>query len=512
MHIFVDDARQVLHELWDRLFFSDDDILMFSPAHSDVYTDALLSAHEMEIRRLERLAEERAPILALVARYRELMDDKEQLAISSNDASRLMARGGKGDRDPTRLLREEKMRKRVAKELPRVEVDLKKALEQWEDEFGEPLLVKGENLLETELRDAPAAMAPPPRAKTPGPGVSRGRANTTSSMSSHSASSAQRAKSRPNIKESTQIKPPVRSKTPTARPKTPGATGPSNQQNYVYSGASTVGRSGGRSLASVIDRSTAGTPSLSLGITPSLGPRLRNAANTSPTRGARTPLQAFHTGGGSALERKAEGGTIGRNSSIKRKLGPSAASVFGAGGKLQTQQEESQHQTQTQAKTTTISAYLRHQMEQARADEPASEARLSQGGASIRSVSPYGSDSYRSYTSPTDDASSLASSSVRATPRASTYRPSIKNLMEYDGGGGGGERQFSSSSTMSTISSVSTPGGGGSENWETYGDDDDSDGGAAPAPEPYYRPKARSVYGGSTGGAREEWMGEGGGY
>lgn len=77
-----------------------------------------------------------------------------------------MARGNKGERrDPGKLLREEKMRKRIAKELPKIEADLKKTLEKWEDEYGRPFLVLGERYLD-ELY-ASAAKAPPPRSKTP---------------------------------------------------------------------------------------------------------------------------------------------------------------------------------------------------------------------------------------------------------------------------------------------------------------------------------------------------------
>jgi protein regulator of cytokinesis 1 len=77
-----------------------------------------------------------------------------------------MARGNKGERrDPGKLLREEKMRKRIAKELPKVEADLKKILEQWEDEYGRPFLVLGDRYLD-ELY-ASASRAAPPRSKTP---------------------------------------------------------------------------------------------------------------------------------------------------------------------------------------------------------------------------------------------------------------------------------------------------------------------------------------------------------
>ncbi|KAI9683144.1 MAG: hypothetical protein M1829_005935 [Trizodia sp. TS-e1964] len=166
LHLFVEDARYKLQELWDGLYFSEEEMLEFTPAFSDVYSDALLSAHEAEISRLEALQEERAPTLRLIDKHRSLIRDRDDLAASSQDASRLMSKGQKGEkRDPTRLLREEKMRKRIAKELPKVTVDLTKTLEKWEDDYGRPFLVHGERYLD-ELAAA-AARAPPPRSKTP---------------------------------------------------------------------------------------------------------------------------------------------------------------------------------------------------------------------------------------------------------------------------------------------------------------------------------------------------------
>jgi protein regulator of cytokinesis 1 len=169
LHLFVEDARFKLQELWDALYFSEDEMLEFTPAFSDVYSDALLEAHEREIARLEVLREQRAPTLALVDKHRSLISERDELAASSQDASRLMMRGQKGEkRDPGKLLREEKMRKRIAKELPKVAAELRKALEKWEDEYGRPFLVHGERYLDELELDDPKP-APGGRSKTPAP-------------------------------------------------------------------------------------------------------------------------------------------------------------------------------------------------------------------------------------------------------------------------------------------------------------------------------------------------------
>ncbi|CAK7262675.1 Microtubule bundling protein [Sporothrix epigloea] len=173
---FVEDARCRLQELWDVLYLSEDEMLEFTPAFSDVYSDALLEAHEREIGRLEALKEQRAPTLTMVSRHHTLVKERDELAASSQDASRLMMRGQKGEkRDPGKLLREEKTRKRIAKELPKVTNDLRKVLEAWEDEYGRPFLVYGERYLDNLYEGAAkstrpsgsSSSAPGPRSKTP---------------------------------------------------------------------------------------------------------------------------------------------------------------------------------------------------------------------------------------------------------------------------------------------------------------------------------------------------------
>lgn len=140
----------------------------------DVYSDALLSAHEAEISRLQTLVNQRRPILTLIARHESILADRADLEASSQDASRLTTRGQKGERrDPGKLLREEKMRKRIAKELPKLEKELHNLLEEWEHEYGRDFLVRGERYLD-ELTPTTGAshnstMIAPPRSKTPAP-------------------------------------------------------------------------------------------------------------------------------------------------------------------------------------------------------------------------------------------------------------------------------------------------------------------------------------------------------
>jgi Ase1/PRC1/MAP65 family protein len=83
----------------------------------DIFTDASLAAHEYEVKRLEALVLSRQNALSLVKKHMELIAEKRHLEESSKDPSRLTQRGAQA---AGRLLQEEKVRKKLSKELPKV--------------------------------------------------------------------------------------------------------------------------------------------------------------------------------------------------------------------------------------------------------------------------------------------------------------------------------------------------------------------------------------------------------
>ena len=277
LHLFVEDARYKLQELWDGLYFSEEEMLEFAPAFSEVYSDALLSAHEAEIARLEALKEQRAPTLQLVDKHRSLVKDRDDLAAASQDASRLLLKPVKGEkRDPTRLLREEKMRKRIAKDLPKLEIELKKVLERWEDDYGRPFLVHGVPYLE-ELAAA-SQKSLPPRSKTPSAGPTY--ATTTKQVPLKAAPAPSSSRAGSVAASVTRNHPPSRSGTATP------ATG-TLRRNPMASSVSTAS-----------------------GRTPSKIP-------------ARVPLGTMRHGGNSP-ERRAQATESSYDVSTMRKMGPPA--------------------------------------------------------------------------------------------------------------------------------------------------------------------------------------------
>ena len=77
----------------------------------------MLVLHEDEISRLKEERKTKAPLLLSIRKYLEICEEEKELAATASDQSRLL---GRGHRDPGRLLREEKMRKRVSREKPKV--------------------------------------------------------------------------------------------------------------------------------------------------------------------------------------------------------------------------------------------------------------------------------------------------------------------------------------------------------------------------------------------------------
>ena len=117
--------------------------LIFAASRSDMATEEILLAHEMEKHRLLEEKATKEPVLMRLDKYFELLDEMSQLEVgllfccdclhlpiltsacgryflqaSANDPARLTGKGQRGD--PGRLLREEKLRKRVAVQKPKV--------------------------------------------------------------------------------------------------------------------------------------------------------------------------------------------------------------------------------------------------------------------------------------------------------------------------------------------------------------------------------------------------------
>ncbi|TKY87105.1 hypothetical protein EX895_003782 [Sporisorium graminicola] len=162
MSLFITKTRERIATLWDSLFLTDEERqASFPPFFIDVSADAdpnldeplptdeILASHEQMIDLLTEQVRVKAPVLKVIGRYKELLDEARQLDESASDGSRLLGRSNRGD--PGRLLREEKMRKRVKVQKPKIEAELLKVIPAWEEEHGEPFTINGLRYLDELL-------------------------------------------------------------------------------------------------------------------------------------------------------------------------------------------------------------------------------------------------------------------------------------------------------------------------------------------------------------------------
>ena len=115
MVLFIDRERADLIRICDELYLAPDERPLLLRAEVQP-SEAALEAHEQERQRLEQVRLQREPVLAILIRYFTLLNEAAELDASASDPNRF--KGVRGD--PGRLLREEKTRKRIAKERPKV--------------------------------------------------------------------------------------------------------------------------------------------------------------------------------------------------------------------------------------------------------------------------------------------------------------------------------------------------------------------------------------------------------
>ncbi|KAI8636609.1 microtubule associated protein-domain-containing protein [Parasitella parasitica] len=138
---FIQTAKEELASLWDRLYFNEKQRAQFQPDQcGDHITDVVLEAYENEISRLQLELEDSKYILELIEKHMKLKKEIDEFEATTSDPNRLF---GKGNRDPGRLLREERFRKRISRELPKVTKELEGALLEYEALKSHSFLVYG---------------------------------------------------------------------------------------------------------------------------------------------------------------------------------------------------------------------------------------------------------------------------------------------------------------------------------------------------------------------------------
>lgn len=133
---FIRLTREEIEKHWELMFYCEEERKSFQAYWSETIGENLLAEHE---KKLECLREEYENYenLYKTMRTRGAMWDKwERMELQESDPNRFDNRGGK-------LLKEEKERKRIARELPKYEDTIIKEIASWEQDTGKNFTVMG---------------------------------------------------------------------------------------------------------------------------------------------------------------------------------------------------------------------------------------------------------------------------------------------------------------------------------------------------------------------------------
>lgn len=152
---FIAGARKDIQELQGALLYSEEQKKAFKYYDYDVdeyadNKDSILNEHEAEVERLKKEREEMGAVLSFYEQLNDLMKDQKFLEESSKDSSRLLSKNS-----CKILLNEEKVRKKILKNLPRVIESLKEEVIKYNNkrlsEGNRPMTIRGEDFFEHVL-------------------------------------------------------------------------------------------------------------------------------------------------------------------------------------------------------------------------------------------------------------------------------------------------------------------------------------------------------------------------
>lgn len=136
---YVTQIRYELLNLWDLCKYCEAERHAFAPFYSNTFTEDLLMLHELEVERLKKFYNENRTIFELLEQREKLITKIKELLQRANNPDRYHNRGGQ-------LLMEEKERKVIQKKLPKIEVELKKLIDEYETKHNQVFTIYGTSL------------------------------------------------------------------------------------------------------------------------------------------------------------------------------------------------------------------------------------------------------------------------------------------------------------------------------------------------------------------------------
>ena len=148
----IDEARDEIERLWEDTSATVSQrsaFRAFSIADENRYSDELLAEHDAYIQHLQRRYEQMQPILKVITKREDIIRERMEYEELQKDPTRLQQRGSALTKQ---LMKEEKIARRIKKDLPKATDYLERKLREWRKTHDEPFLYDGEVYLDVMHR------------------------------------------------------------------------------------------------------------------------------------------------------------------------------------------------------------------------------------------------------------------------------------------------------------------------------------------------------------------------
>ncbi|XP_061718319.1 protein regulator of cytokinesis 1-like isoform X2 [Cydia pomonella] len=141
IQVFVANMRTKIKLMWDKIMYSSEQRKEFVHYYQDIFTEDTLTLHEMYLDKITNYYNEHKHIFELVVTRRNLWLKQAELDARASEPGRYHNRGGN-------LLREEKERKAIEMNLPKIEAQIREVVTEYEAKSGNTFTVDGVPLLQ----------------------------------------------------------------------------------------------------------------------------------------------------------------------------------------------------------------------------------------------------------------------------------------------------------------------------------------------------------------------------
>ena len=142
----INEAREKIKNLCEETNSNLDSFSAGKVEDEALFTDDLLADHEYQICILQSKADQMRPLFRYIEKREDIIKERMEYEELQKDSERLQQRGAALTKQ---LMKEEKMSKRIKKDLPKYTEMLKKKIKEWEKDHGEIFFYKGCSYLES---------------------------------------------------------------------------------------------------------------------------------------------------------------------------------------------------------------------------------------------------------------------------------------------------------------------------------------------------------------------------